>query len=56
MDFIQKRFYFYFLSLILVLFGALSFYIFNPNLGIDLIGGQILEVKTKQILRKLLKN
>ena len=47
MDFIQKRFYFYFLSLFLVIFGALSFYIFNPNLGIDLVGGQILEVKTK---------
>jgi preprotein translocase subunit SecF len=57
MDFIQKRFYFYFLSLILVLFGALSFYIFNPHLGIDLIGGQILEVKTKvnvwEIIKKL---
>jgi len=47
MDFIQKRFYFYLLSLILVLFGALSFYFFNPSLGIDLVGGQILEVKTK---------
>lgn len=47
MDFIQKRFYFYFLSLALVFFGALSFYFFTPNLGIDLVGGQILEVKTK---------
>jgi preprotein translocase subunit SecF len=57
MDFIQKRFYFYFLSLGLVFFGALSFYIFNPRLGIDLIGGQILEVKTKvniyEIIQKL---
>jgi len=55
MDFIEKRFYFYFLSLILVLFGALSFYIFNPNLGIDLVGGQILEVKTKVNIEKIIK-
>jgi preprotein translocase subunit SecF len=55
MDFIQKRFYFYFLSLILVLFGALSFYIFNPHLGIDLIGGQILEVKTKANIDEIIK-
>jgi preprotein translocase subunit SecF len=55
MDFIQKRFYFYFLSLILVLFGALSFYIFNPHLGIDLAGGQILEVKTKTNVEEIIK-
>ncbi|MCS7200656.1 MAG: hypothetical protein NZ822_00685, partial [Patescibacteria group bacterium] len=46
-DFIKNRYYFYLASLILVLFGAFSFYLFNPNLGIDLIGGQVLEVKTK---------
>lgn len=46
-DFIGKRFYFYILSLVLIIFGGLSFYFFNPNLGIDLVGGQILEVKTK---------
>jgi preprotein translocase subunit SecF len=55
MDFIQKRFYFYFLSLILVFFGALSFYIFNPHLGIDLIGGQILEIKTKANIDEIIK-
>lgn len=47
MQIIEKRYYFYFVSLLLVIFGALSFYLFNPNLGIDLIGGQILEVQTK---------
>jgi preprotein translocase subunit SecF len=55
MDFIQKRFYFYFLSLALVLFGALSFYLLNPRLGIDLIGGQILEVKTKANVEEIIK-
>jgi preprotein translocase subunit SecF len=55
MDFIQKRFYFYFLSLVLVLFGALSFYIFNPHLGVDLAGGQILEVKTKTNVEEIIK-
>jgi preprotein translocase SecF subunit len=55
MDFIQKRFYFYFLSLFLVFFGAFSFYIFNPHLGIDLVGGQILEVKTKENIDEIIK-
>jgi preprotein translocase SecF subunit len=54
MDFIQKRFYFYFLSLFLVLFGSLSFYLFNPRLGIDLTGGQILEVKTNINLESII--
>ncbi|GIW67234.1 MAG: protein-export membrane protein SecF [Candidatus Parcubacteria bacterium] len=56
MDFIKYRYYFYFLSLILVLFGGLSFYFFNPNLGIDLIGGQILEVKTKANVPSIINN
>lgn len=55
-DFISKRFYFYILSLILVLFGGFSFYLFNPNLGIDLVGGQILEVKTKADVPRLISN
>ena len=54
MDFIEKRFYFYFLSLLLVLFGSLSFYLFNPSLGIDLTGGQILEVKTNINLESII--
>jgi preprotein translocase subunit SecF len=57
MDFIKNRFYFYFLSFSIVMFGALSFYIFSPSFGIDLTGGQILEVKTKanvyEIINKL---
>lgn len=47
MRFIEHRYIFYFISLILTLFGGLSFYIFNPHLGIDLVGGEILEVQTK---------
>jgi preprotein translocase subunit SecF len=53
-NFIQKRYYFYFLSLFLVLFGGFSFYFFNPRLGIDLIGGEILEVKTKAKVPELI--
>ncbi len=56
MNFIQKRFYFYFLSFVLIIFGAFSFYIFQPNLGIDLIGGQILEVKTKADVKKIISD
>ncbi len=54
MNFVQKRLFFYFLSFILIIFGSLGFYIFQPNLGIDLIGGQILEVKTKADVKKLI--
>ncbi|GIW65153.1 MAG: protein translocase subunit SecF [Candidatus Parcubacteria bacterium] len=46
-NFIHNRYYFYFISLFLVIFGGFSFYFFNPRLGIDLVGGEILEVKTK---------
>lgn len=53
-DFIGKRFYFYILSLVLIIFGGFSFYVFNPDLGIDLIGGQILEVKTKADVSRLI--
>ena len=56
MDFIKYRYYFYFLSLILVIFGALSFYLFNPNLGIDLVGGNILEVRTKADVPSIINN
>jgi preprotein translocase subunit SecF len=56
MKVIEKRYYFYFLSLLLMIFGALSFYLFNPSLGIDLIGGQILEVKTKANVPQIIQN
>ncbi|GIW65583.1 MAG: protein-export membrane protein SecF [Candidatus Parcubacteria bacterium] len=56
MDFIKYRYYFYFLSLILVIFGVLSFYLFNPNLGIDLVGGNILEIKTKADVPLIINN
>lgn len=55
-DFIKIRYFFYFISLLLVLFGALSLYIFHPKLGIDLIGGEILEVKTNLEVKNLLKD
>lgn len=47
MDIIGKKNYFYILSLTLVIFSILSFFLFKLQFGIDLIGGQILEVKTK---------
>jgi preprotein translocase subunit SecF len=56
MDIISKKYYFYFLSLMLIIFSVLSFYLFNPSFGIDLIGGQILEVKTKLNIDEILKN
>jgi preprotein translocase subunit SecF len=56
MDFIGKRIYFYFFSLGLILFSVFSFYFFNPSLGIDLIGGQILEVKTNLDVEKIAKD
>jgi preprotein translocase subunit SecF len=39
-----------------MIFGALGFYLFNPNLGIDLIGGQILEIKTKANVPQIIQN
>lgn len=56
MNFIKVRIYFYFLSFILIFFGALSFYFFQPNLGIDLVGGQILEIKTKININEIISN
>ncbi len=56
MNIIDKRHFFYILSLILTIFSVLSFYVFNPNLGIDLIGGQILEVQTKANLFKIMED
>jgi preprotein translocase SecF subunit len=55
---IEKRFIFYILSSLLVLFGILSFLNLKPeDYGIDLRGGQILEVRTnanvKEIIEKL---
>ncbi|BCX15428.1 MAG: protein translocase subunit SecF [Candidatus Parcubacteria bacterium] len=44
--FIKNKHFFYVLSAILILQGVLSFYLVNPALGTDLIGGYILEVKT----------
>ncbi len=55
MDIIGKKNYFYILSLFLVAFSVLSFYLFKPQFGIDLIGGQILEVKTKVNVFEILK-
>ena len=55
MNFLKYRFIFYFLSLFLILFGVLGFYLFEPNLGIDLTGGQILEVKTKENVKALME-
>jgi len=55
MDFIKNRFYFYVLSFLMVMFSCLSFYIFNPSFGIDLRGGQILEVKTKADVYEIVK-
>lgn len=54
--FIKHRKVFYLISLFLVLFGSLSLFIFNPTLGIDLVGGEILEVKTNVNVKNLLKD
>ncbi len=51
----KLRKYFYLLSLILVFFGATSFLIFKPDIGIDLSGGQILEVKTNLNVEEIVK-
>ncbi len=56
MNIIDKRHFFYILSLGLMIFSVLSFYVFNPNLGIDLIGGQVLEVQTKANLFKIMED
>lgn len=56
MKFIKKRIFFYLISLLLICFGTASFYIFKPNLGIDLIGGQILEIQTKLNVKELMKD
>ena len=55
MNFLKFRKIFYLLSLFLIIFGGLSFYIFKPNLGIDLVGGQILEIKTKENIKLLME-
>ncbi|MCS7183948.1 MAG: protein translocase subunit SecF [Patescibacteria group bacterium] len=44
---IEKRFYFYGFSLALSILAVIFYFIFPPNLGIDLIGGQMLEIQTK---------
>ncbi len=40
----------------LILFGSFSFYFFEPRLGVDLIGGQLLEVKTKTKVKEIVRN
>lgn len=43
---IDKRLYFYVLSLLLFLTGVIAPYFYKLNFGIDLIGGEVLEIKT----------
>lgn len=45
-DLIKTRIYFYILSLILLFGGIIMLFIFPMKLGIDLVGGNVLEVKT----------
>jgi preprotein translocase subunit SecF len=49
----KYRIYFYILSIILVIWGALSINILNFNLGIDLKGGELIEIKTNLSLDKI---
>lgn len=56
MKIVERRNYFYLFSLILVIFGGLSVYLFDPALGIDLKGGQVLEVKTKANVPEIIRN
>jgi preprotein translocase subunit SecF len=49
---IKYRIYFYILSTILVIWGALSINVLNFNLGIDLKGGELFEIKTNLSLDK----
>lgn len=53
---IEKKFIFYLLSLILVAFGLFAFIYLKPDFGIDLVGGEVLEVKTKANLREIISN
>lgn len=53
---IEKRFIFYLISLILVSFGIFSFIYFKPDLGIDLVGGEVLEVKTNANVREIISD
>ena len=46
---IKFRFYFYILSIILVLWGGIAPNILKINFGIDIIGGQVIELKSKDI-------
>jgi preprotein translocase subunit SecF len=50
---IKYRIYFYILSIILVIWGALSINVLNFNLGIDLKGGELIEIKTNLSLDKI---
>jgi preprotein translocase subunit SecF len=50
---IKHRIYFYILSIILVIWGALSINVLNFNLGIDLKGGELIEIKTNLSLDKI---
>jgi preprotein translocase subunit SecF len=50
---IKYRIYFYILSIILVIWGALSINVLNLNLGIDLKGGELFEIKTNLSLDKI---
>jgi len=43
---IKKRYIFYIFSILIFLFGGLAPNIFNLNYGIDLKGGQLIEIKT----------
>ncbi len=50
---LKYRIYFYILSIILVIWGALSINILNFNLGIDLKGGELVEIQTTLNLENL---
>jgi preprotein translocase SecF subunit len=46
---IKFRFYFYILSIILVLWGGIAPNILKIDFGIDIVGGQVIELKSKDI-------
>jgi len=50
---LKYRIYFYILSVILVIWGALSINVLNFNTGIDLKGGELVEIKTNLNLENL---